>query len=70
MTPKSIVYKGKPDTRLKLLEQFYLDVINLTVDHEVIGESAVVFPSDLGNALEKVDPRWYDNMRVSRKKNS
>jgi len=29
------------------------------VGHDVIGDSAVVYPSHLGKALEKVNPKWW-----------
>ncbi len=55
-----------PD-RLELLEQFFKAVANLTLNHKVVYSrvdenvdgSAVVYPSDLGAALEKVDPEWW-----------
>jgi hypothetical protein len=57
--------------RLQKLETFYKEVAQLTFDHDVIyfgtaedgneEESAVVYPSKLGKALEKVDPEWYKN---------
>lgn len=58
------------------LKQFYSDVVDLTINHDVMGEeiveefdglqlitggSAVVYPSKLGEALSKVDPEWWDN---------
>ena len=47
--------------RLRKLEAFYKAVAQLTFDHDVIGDSAVVFPSKLGEELERVDPEWYKN---------
>jgi hypothetical protein len=49
------------ELRLQKLEAFYRAVAELTVNHDVIGDSAVVFPSKLGKELEKVDPEWYNN---------
>lgn len=45
--------------RLAKLEQFFKEVSILTMFHDVCGDNAVVFPSKLGPALEKVDPEWY-----------
>lgn len=42
------------------LENFFREVVQLTLNHEVIGDNAVVFPSELGKALTKVDPEWWD----------
>lgn len=52
---------------IKLLENFYDKVINLTVMHGVENDSAVVYVSDLGEALMTVDPKWY--LRPMRLKN-
>lgn len=45
------------------LEAFFEEVANLTVNHNVLlgseDEYAVVYPSKLGKALEKVDPEWF-----------
>lgn len=45
--------------RLAKLEAFYREVAELTLNHANIGDCAVVFPSVLGLALEKVDPEWW-----------
>ena len=49
---------------LALLRNFYKAVARLTANHDVIEVSeeedyAVVFPSDLGEELEKVDKEWW-----------
>lgn len=49
------------EERLKKLEAFYKAIAQLTFDHDVIGDHAVVFPNKLGKELEKVDPEWYKN---------
>ena len=41
------------------LEKLFREVARLTSRHRVFGDSAVVYPSDLGKALEKVDPDWW-----------
>lgn len=45
------------------LEQFFRTVADLTSNHDVLsdraGGYAVVWPKDLGKALEKVDPEWW-----------
>lgn len=45
--------------RLEKLETFFKEVANLTSNHDVHEDSAVVYPSKLGEALEKVDPEWW-----------
>lgn len=49
-----------PDRFMKL-ENFFQEVVKLTIEHEVIGDAAVVYPSALGVALSRVDPEWYRN---------
>lgn len=44
---------------LDKLEEFFREVAKLTSDHDVLGDSAVVYPSKLGKALEKVDENWW-----------
>ena len=41
------------------LEAFFQEVAQLTLNHDVLGDSAVVFPSKLGKALVKVDEQWW-----------
>lgn len=41
------------------LKQFYEDVCELTVNHDVVQDSAVVYPSKLGKLLEQIDTKWY-----------
>jgi hypothetical protein len=45
--------------RLEKLEAFYKAVIELTINHEVVGDHATVSPRKLGEALEKVDSNWW-----------
>ena len=45
--------------RDELLERFFYEVAQLTLNHDTVGDYAVVFPKKLGEALEKVDPGWY-----------
>lgn len=61
-----------PNERLQKLEEFFLTVAKLTANHDGIHfrvtndhedqieqDIAVVYPSKLGAALEKVDPEWW-----------
>jgi hypothetical protein len=41
------------------LKDMYLEVCDLTVNHDVINDHAVVYPSKLGPVLEKIDKKWY-----------
>jgi hypothetical protein len=45
--------------RLEKLEAFFKEVGDLTSNHETLHDHAVDYPSDLGKALEKVDPDWW-----------
>jgi len=45
---------------LDKLKAFYEEVKSLTLNHAVVDDTAVVFPSDLGRALEKIDPTWFN----------
>jgi len=41
------------------LKEMYKEVCSLTVNHDVLNDNAVVYPSKLGPVLEKVDKYWY-----------
>lgn len=41
------------------LKNLYKEVCDLTINHDVLNEHAVVYPSKLGPVLEKVDQYWY-----------
>jgi hypothetical protein len=45
--------------RLVKLERFYREVARLTLNHDVLADHAVVFPSKLGPVLEEVDKEWW-----------
>lgn len=58
----------KPDTELQTLRAFYKAVAKLTVNHNCIDDSAVVFPCDLDKELNKVNPNWYmENFNFTKK---
>ena len=44
------------------LKDMYLEVCDLTINHDVINDHAVVYPSKLGPVLEKIDKKWYMNV--------
>lgn len=46
---------------LEKLQAFFVEVARLTSEHDVLGDSAVVYPRNLGDALAKVDPDWWKN---------
>lgn len=58
---------GAMGDRLAKLEAFFREVAELTVNHYVLvngdEDSAVVYPSKLGAALERVDPQWWKEAR-------
>lgn len=41
------------------LKEMYKEVCDLTVNHDVLNDHAVVYPSKLGPVLEKVEQYWY-----------
>lgn len=47
-------------TRTEKLERFFEEVAHLTVNHDELSYRAVVYPSKLGKALERVDPEWFN----------
>ena len=49
------------DDRQEKLEQFFMEVANLAVNHKLIAGEAVVYPSALREALSRVDPDWHHN---------
>jgi len=53
-------YGDSPEERLEKLEQFFKDIARMTKNHDVINDSACVTADKLGEALEKVDPEWYN----------
>ena len=76
MSGDFVVISTEEEKLFRKLKQFYSDVVDLTINHDVMGEeiveefdglqlitggSAVVYPSKLSEALSKVDPEWWDN---------
>jgi hypothetical protein len=41
------------------LKEFYQEVCDLTINHDVLNDHGVVYPNKLGNILEKVNKEWY-----------
>lgn len=41
------------------LKTMYHEVCQLTLNHDVLNDTAVVYPSNLGPILEKIDKKWY-----------
>lgn len=44
------------------LKKMYVEVCKLTKNHDVLNDTAVVYPSKLGPVLEKVDDEWYRHL--------
>ena len=44
------------------LKTMYFEVCQLTLNHDVLNDTAVVYPSNLGPVLEKIDRKWYMNV--------
>jgi len=47
---------GDEMTKLRI---FYQEIAELTINHDVVDDNAVVYPSKLGKALSKIDPEWW-----------
>ncbi len=41
------------------LKIMYFEVCQLTLNHDVLNDTAVVYPNKLGPVLEKVYDQWY-----------
>ena len=56
------VIKDEEAVELRRLRQFYLDVRELTIQHDTLDTGsdsvAVVYPDQLAKALEKVNAQW------------
>ena len=44
------------------LKTMYFEVCQLTLNHDVLNDTAVVYPRYLGPVLEKIDRKWYMNV--------
>jgi hypothetical protein len=51
--------ENEEHTELTKLRAFFKEVAELTSNHDVLQDNAVVYPSKLGDALERVDPEWF-----------
>lgn len=47
------------EDELRALRKFYLEIVNMTIAHDVIGDSACVTANRLSGALSKVDDQWW-----------
>lgn len=68
------VISDEEAVELRKLRTFYKEVINLTLNHDVLYPSsegpvddgtAVVFPKKLDTVLSKVNPKWYESDTIS-----
>ncbi len=44
------------------LKTMYHEVCQLTLNHDVLNDTAVVYPNKLGPVLEKINDQWYKNV--------
>jgi hypothetical protein len=44
------------------LKTMYHEVCQLTLNHDVLNDTAVVYPNKLGPVLEKVNDQWYKHV--------
>jgi len=47
------------EIKLLILDNFFKEVRDLTLNHDELDDAAVVYPSKLGVALEKVNKDWW-----------
>jgi hypothetical protein len=57
------VINSKEAELFRKLKQLYVDVCELTINHNVLEDCAIVYPSDLGTVLEKVDSKWWNQQK-------
>jgi hypothetical protein len=43
------------------LRKAYKKICYLTVNHDILDDRAVIYPSNLGPILETVDPEWFEH---------
>jgi hypothetical protein len=58
MTGNFTVISNEDALLFQRLQRFFSEVKELTINHDVLEDNAVVYPRDLGDALSRVDPHW------------
>jgi len=58
MTGNFTVISNEDALLFQRLQRFFSEVKELTINHDVLDDNAVVYPRDLGDALSRVDPNW------------
>ena len=61
MTSQCMTYSREKRMTLK---EFFWRVAELTTNHKVVSDYAVVYPSDLSDLLEQVDEQWYSKEKI------
>lgn len=61
MSGNFTVISNEEAVLFRQLKEMYREVCDLTLNHDVLNDTAVVYPSKLGPVLEKVDQQWYKN---------
>lgn len=59
MTGNFTVISNEDARLFEKLKKMYREVSDLTLHHDVLNDTAVVYPNKLGSVLEKVDNEWY-----------
>ena len=61
MSGNFTVISNEEAVLFRQLKEMYREVCDLTLNHDVLNDTAVVYPSKLGPVLEKVNKEWYAN---------
>ena len=61
MTGNFTVISNEDALLFQKLQRFFSEVKELTINHDVLDDHAVVYPRDLGEALSRVDDNWFES---------
>lgn len=61
MTGNFTVISNEDALLFQKLQRFFSEVKELTINHDVLDDNAVVYPRDLGEALSRVDGNWFES---------
>ena len=61
MTGNFTVISNEDALLFQKLQRFFSEVKELTINHDVLDDNAVVYPRDLGEALSRVDDNWFES---------
>jgi hypothetical protein len=62
VTEEKVMRIGQRLARARVLEVFFREVAELTLNHDVLNGNAVVYPRKLEESLKKVEPEWWKQL--------